>query len=176
VIEQRGYHATRINDITDAAHVSVGTFYTYFDSKKELFRHLLIEVEDEVYGELTDQRAAAGSPQARIREANQLYLEAFGRNARFWAAIGESALADEESRRVLAERRRYYRSRTTRALARWQDRELIGADVDIVVAAEMLGAMTERCAYLWFVIGEPVELQDAVDRVTTLWLAALGLS
>src|ERR671936_300630 len=88
VIEERGYHAARINDITDAAQVSVGTFYTHFQSKKDLFRHLLIQVEDEVYGELAEQRAAADSPKERIREANRLYFEAFRRNARFWAAIG----------------------------------------------------------------------------------------
>ena len=175
VIEERGYHAARINDITEAAQVSVGTFYLHFQSKKDLFRHLLIQVEDEVYGELAEQRAAVDSPKARIREANRLYFEAFRRNARFWAAIGEAALTDDDSRRVLAERRRYYRGRTTRALTRWQERGVIASDIDVVVAAEMLGAMTERCAYLWFVIGEPVKLEEAIESTTGLWLDALGL-
>jgi AcrR family transcriptional regulator len=176
VLEDRGYNATRINDITDAAGVSVGTFYTYFDSKEELFRNLLVEVEDEVYGELADRRADADVPAVRIGEANQLYLEAFRRNARFWAAIAESALSDEESRRVLTERRRYYRSRTIRALSRWQEHGVIAPGVEIEAAAEALGAMTERCAYLWFVFGEPVALETAVEEMTAIWLATLGVT
>jgi AcrR family transcriptional regulator len=37
VFAERGFHLTRVDDIVDAAGVSHGIFYRYFDSKKEVF-------------------------------------------------------------------------------------------------------------------------------------------
>jgi AcrR family transcriptional regulator len=175
VFERKGYHNTRIADITAEAKASVGTYYTYFDSKEEVFRHLLVDIENEVYGELTTHVLHDRSPQARIRETNRLYFEAYQRNARFWAVVEESALFNEGSRRVLAERRAYYRAKTARALRAWDDQGLLGPEIDLEFAATALGAMTERCACLWFIYDEPVDLERAVDQITVLWLHALGL-
>jgi AcrR family transcriptional regulator len=175
VFERRGYHNTRINDITDDAKVSVGTFYAYFGSKEDIFRSLLIHVEYEVYGELATQRQVAKSPRESISETNRLYLASFQRNARFWTVVEESALSDHESARLIADRRNYYHGRTQRALDRWQQQGAIRADIDTEFAALALGAMTERCAYLWFVFGVPVDITTAADRLTGLWLSALGL-
>jgi AcrR family transcriptional regulator len=38
---RRGYHATSVSDVIDAADISRGTFYLYFDSKDSLFLDLL---------------------------------------------------------------------------------------------------------------------------------------
>ena len=35
--------------------------------------------------------------------------------------------------------------------------------------------MTERCAYLWFVHDEPVEMPEAIDKLTSIWGDVLGL-
>lgn len=175
VLEQRGYHQTRIADITRQASTSVGTFYLHFKDKEELFRQLLIDVEDEVYGELSPRRAAAAEPRDRIEETNRLYLQAFQRNAQFWRVIEEASLSDPESRRVLDERLRLYRSRTERALVRWQAAGEVDPDLDTTLAAAMLGSMTERCAYHWFVFGDPPDLDEATRHLTTLWLDMLGM-
>ena len=34
---QKGYYQTGINDITNLANVSAGTFYIYFESKQNLY-------------------------------------------------------------------------------------------------------------------------------------------
>ncbi|MDH6284097.1 TetR/AcrR family transcriptional regulator [Prescottella agglutinans] len=118
VFSDRGFHQTRVADVTIEAGVSVGTFYRYFADKNELFKELVIEVEDEVYGELSSPGAGADRPRARIAETNLLYLEAFQRNADFWKVLGEAAPSSPEARRALTDRRRYYHGRTRRALAR----------------------------------------------------------
>lgn len=175
VLEERGYHQTRIADITRQASTSVGTFYLHFKDKEELFRQLLIDVEDEVYGELTPRRTAPAEPRDRIEETNRLYLQAFQRNAQFWRVIEEASLSDPESRRVLDERLRLYRSRTERAIVRWQAAGVVDPDLDATLAAAMLGSMTERCAYHWFVFGNPPQLDEATRHLTTLWLDMLGM-
>jgi AcrR family transcriptional regulator len=175
VLEQRGYHQTRIADITRQANTSVGTFYLHFKDKDELFRQLLIDVEDEVYGELSSRRTTAVDPAERIEETNRLYLQAFQRNAQFWRVIEEASLSDPESRRVLDERLRLYRSRTERAIVRWQAAGVVEPHLDATLAAAMLGSMTERCAYHWFVFGTPPDLEEATRHLTTLWLDMLGM-
>ena len=49
VFERDGFLDARIADIAHEAGVSHGTFYTYFDSKTEIFRTLVTEVMEMVY-------------------------------------------------------------------------------------------------------------------------------
>jgi AcrR family transcriptional regulator len=44
VFAERGFHATRVDDICERAEVSHGTFYLYFASKEDLFASLVDEV------------------------------------------------------------------------------------------------------------------------------------
>ena len=41
--DRRGYHATRVSDVVDIAHMSHGTFYLYFANMTDLARALTIE-------------------------------------------------------------------------------------------------------------------------------------
>jgi len=41
VFSEKGYHATSVTDLVDAAGVARGTFYLYFDSKDAIFLELL---------------------------------------------------------------------------------------------------------------------------------------
>ncbi len=40
MFKEKGYHATSVNDIIDAAQIARGTFYLYFTSKREVFAEL----------------------------------------------------------------------------------------------------------------------------------------
>lgn len=64
VFGRHGYHAASVGDITTKAGVGLGTFYLYFPSKIEIYRHLLRSRQDEfiqaarrAYEGATDQRA-----------------------------------------------------------------------------------------------------------------------
>ena len=41
LFSQKGYHATSIHDIIEAAEIARGTFYLYFESKRAIFDELL---------------------------------------------------------------------------------------------------------------------------------------
>ena len=41
IFSQKGYHATSINQIIEAAEIARGTFYLYFESKRAIFDELL---------------------------------------------------------------------------------------------------------------------------------------
>ncbi|MDW3220905.1 MAG: TetR/AcrR family transcriptional regulator [Acidimicrobiales bacterium] len=173
VFNERGYHNTRITDITDAAEVAVGTFYTYFDTKEEVFEVVLESVEAEVLD--SPQRPRGVSPMESIQETNRLYLEAFRRNARFWAMLEEAAMSNALAREVIISRQMQSRARTERALRRWMAADLIPQIDDIPFTAEALGAVTERCAYLWFVFGDGIDLERATERLTMVWRRMLRM-
>ncbi|MEZ5256462.1 MAG: hypothetical protein R2705_06110 [Ilumatobacteraceae bacterium] len=42
-------------------------------------------------------------------------------------------------------------------------------------AANALGAMVDRFAYVWFVLGEDHDFETAVEQVTHLYCRALGI-
>lgn len=175
VFEKRGYHETRIADITAAARMAVGSFYTYFDSKEEIFEALLIEMENLVYDAPARQLPEGATPWERIRATNEVYFTTYQRNARFWAVIEEAALRAGRARDIQSARHVDSRERTLRSLQTWQEQGLIGDGIDLAFTSQCLGAMTERCAYLWFVQDEPVDLASAIDKITDVWADALGL-
>lgn len=133
-----------------------------------------MELEDEVYSEPT-RLSVDAPPRERLSETNRLYFESFRRNSAFYVAVEEATIHSEEARRLLSDRHRYYHERTRRALSHWQARGAIPAHVDLQFAAFALGSMTERCAYMWFALNEPVDFDAAVDEITRIWVKALEL-
>lgn len=55
VFSQKGYHQTRVMDITSSLKISTGTFYLYFNNKRDLF----IEVIDDVFRQIVGEAAVA---------------------------------------------------------------------------------------------------------------------
>ncbi len=54
IFSAKGYHRTRIQDITTELDISTGTFYTYFNNKKELFIEVVNEVVRTIVGEAAE--------------------------------------------------------------------------------------------------------------------------
>jgi AcrR family transcriptional regulator len=48
VLDERGYHGARVDDIVQRAGTSHGTFYLYFASKEDLFHALVTDVTEEM--------------------------------------------------------------------------------------------------------------------------------
>src|ERR1022692_1440970 len=79
--DQRGYHATRVNDVVEIAKTSHGTFYLYFANKEDLLRALVTEAASEAQ-ELYAMRMSpesGGSPQWEdvhgwVRAYSELWL------------------------------------------------------------------------------------------------------
>src|SRR4028119_1781803 len=70
---ERGYHEAAITGITQRAGVALGTFYTYFQSKEEVFRALVRDMSH-----ATRQQVAQAARTAPDRlTAERLGLEAF---------------------------------------------------------------------------------------------------
>ncbi len=70
---ERGYHEAAITGITQRAGVALGSFYTYFESKEEVFRALVREMSRATRAHVAE--AVKGAPDRLAAE--RLGLEAF---------------------------------------------------------------------------------------------------
>jgi AcrR family transcriptional regulator len=80
MLEERGYHAMRVADITEAAGVSNGSFYVYFKDMKEASLTTLSAFLRE-YVDLFAPPEAVGAPFDSIRAANRRWFAICRANA-----------------------------------------------------------------------------------------------
>jgi AcrR family transcriptional regulator len=162
VLETRGYHALRVDDVVTAAETSHGTFYLYFANKEDLLRALLAEVADEMsahaatLGPLTPDRAGRDELRRWLLEFGELYR----RRAPVIRAWVEAEIETHEFARLGAE----VLGGFTGVLV-----ERIAASPhvasDAARAALVVVAMIERCSY-YVTVGQLTtsgeELADAL--------------
>ena len=97
---ERGFSDASIVGITRRAKVALGTFYTYFDSKEEVFRALVQDMSDQV----RDHVAPALKDAKDGLDAERLALAAFLRfaadNKEVYRIIDEAEFVDPEGFRA----------------------------------------------------------------------------
>jgi AcrR family transcriptional regulator len=177
VFEKNGFLDTNVGDIAKKARVAHGTFYTYFNSKEEIF----VDVSEALLADF--QRIAAEEPivsdhssiSERIERANRGYLRAYQANARMMAVLEQVATFNPRLAQMRRTMRVFWRQRNSEAIRRWQERGLVSRAIDPDYAASALGSMVDRCAYVWIVLGEPFDVDTAVVQLTRLYCNALGL-
>lgn len=175
VFERDGFLEARIVDITKAARVSYGSFYTYFDSKEEIFREVASGVIDEMY-ESIDAAAEGHGALELIRSANEVFVGMYERRARMLALIEQVATFDQHFRDARLDLRRRLVKRVEHAIARMVasgEARLDGLDRRLL--AHALGGMTENFAYAWFILGEPFERATALRTLNMIWVRVLGI-
>ena len=133
---ERGFHEASISGITRRAGTALGSFYTYFDSKDEIFRALVQDMSAQV-----GKHAAAAMQEARgaldrERAALQGFLEFAREHKEIYRIIDEAEFVDSDSYRA------HYQVTATRILSRLQagaqDGE-IRADVSELHAWAVMG-------------------------------------
>lgn len=171
VFTVKGYTAGRIADVTDAAGVSVGTFYTHFGGKRELLDALLGELASEMF----EAPGEGGlSVREQLRLLNRAYLGAFAHDAALWYAVERAALTSAEVAGTLAAHRERQVARVAGLIRRWARDGRVTRPADPELTAFSLVAMTEELAYIWFVYESAPDLDDAAGHLADLWLRMLG--
>ncbi len=176
IFERDGFLDSRLIDITSEAKISVGSFYTYFESKEDLFAAVLSQVEDEMLH--PDVRALVGKddPAAFIRASNRAYLESYDRNAKFMKLLNQVSSIDENFSELRRLRGEAFIERNARSIRDLQERGLADTQVDAYLAASVLSGMVGRAAYSNFVLGgRKFDLDELTEALTVLWLNALNV-
>lgn len=169
------YVDTRISDIAEAAGVAYGSFYTYFETKEQLFYELAHEVVQEMFAEGTS-RYRGDDPILRIDASNRQFLDSYRRHAAMMVIIEQAAAMYPEFRTLRRRLREGFVERIAANLQRLADQGQIEASVNCSIAAHALVSMTDNFGYLWFVLGETFEPEQAFHTLTRLWANSLGLA
>jgi len=183
VFAEKQFLATNVADIASRAGTAHGTFYRYFDSKEEIFREVALDLQRRMRAHGAED-AAVEVPVFdaiedellwRITRANRRYLAAYQEHAALFAVIEQVATFNDELLAIRKEIRRGFVDHAHASIQRMQHEGLAFDDIDARYAASALGSMVDRFAYVWLVLHEPFELDEAARTLGLLWTRSLGL-
>ena len=87
---EKGFHEAAISGITYRAGVALGTFYTYFDSKEEIFRALVHYMSERTRQWVAERVAGAPDRLAAERIGIEAYIEFVRRHKGIYRIISEA--------------------------------------------------------------------------------------
>jgi AcrR family transcriptional regulator len=180
VFERDGFLDARIVDITAEAETASGSFYTYFNSKEEIFQRVVEQLSEEgLHPPSLEYLADAQGDLAKLIERHHReYLEMYQRNAKMMAVVEEVTSISEKFLRWRTEQAQKYVENSVAALRKLQRAGRADKKLDPLLATRALSAMVSRSAFITFVLEE--EDRKAVGRLaktlTRLWVNALGLT
>lgn len=137
VFVRRGYHATRVDDLADAAGVSHGVFYRYFENKDQLAIVLTVQAMRVVADAFVDMPDLATDGAADLKRWLRRYNAAQAGEAAMIRIWVDAALEDASLRSVSASSLDWGRRRMVHILA---ERGCGDVDVEAVVMVALLGA------------------------------------
>ena len=176
VFERDGYFDARVADIVKQAGVAHGTFYTYFESKLDVFRAVARQVSAAI-GEAV--RVAPGDVPgdvwANLDRSNRRYLDVYRANSRIQGLIEQVATFDADFHAGRLAGRQAHVQRVIRTIERWQAQGVADPEVDPVTTAGALVAMLSNFAYWSFAGGDEYDEEQAARTVTLIWARAVGL-
>jgi TetR/AcrR family transcriptional regulator, cholesterol catabolism regulator len=168
LFSERGYHATSMRDIGEAAGILAGSLYSHIQGKEDLLFGIVQRAADAFLSALEAVQATDASPEEKLRLAMRAHIEVV-------AGGPEAARVFHHEWRALAGRRRTeVRKLRRRYEAMWDDivRELPGATDPR--AARLLVLSAANWTYTWYRPDGPMSPQQVADRFTDLLLDGLG--
>jgi AcrR family transcriptional regulator len=103
IFADRGFHATSMDDIAEAAGVTKPVLYQHFPSKRALYRELLDDVDRQLTDTLLDATSRAASGRERVQAGFAAYFRyVAAHRAAFRLLFGASVRNDAEFAQVAA--------------------------------------------------------------------------
>jgi AcrR family transcriptional regulator len=163
VLSDKGFHATRVDDIVRRARTSHGTFYLYFANKEDLFRALAVQCAEEMTALAAELGAVGPGPEGL--EELRSWLERFLATYRRYGPVIRRWMEDQAIDRSLRRLGRQAFADITGSLVQWLGEGRAAHLPNAELAPAALLAMIERTAY--FVTSRDLDLDDEV-LLTTL--------
>ncbi len=96
----RGFHETGIGDITRAAGVAAGSFYTWFDSKEAIFRAVVADMSEQVRAAVAPRLVGVEGALAREAAALAAFLGVVAANRLIYRIIDEAEFVVPDAHRA----------------------------------------------------------------------------
>jgi len=177
VFARQGYHETSVKDIVEAAKMSVGSFYFYFQNKEDIFASLYRSMSDIVFDNLQQALLPASrgiisrfvrGELSRLRSyqehrdlAHILLIEGVGLNATFRTKRQESINRSLELK--------------LEVFTSLQNKGLL-SDMDLRIAALAFDGSANNVILDWLHSGKTTGLTETAPSLIRYGLQALGIS
>ncbi|RMF88704.1 MAG: TetR/AcrR family transcriptional regulator [Nitrospinota bacterium] len=175
VFAQKGYHATRVDDIVLASQTSKGAVYSYFPSKQQLFLALIDTFVERLEAQL--QAAIESEPHGiqRVEAALKACLEMFTRYRKLAKILLIQATGLGNT---FEEKRLTIHDRFARLIKHHLDHAVAQGDIPplqtTVAAYVWMGAIYE-VVIRWIYTGQP-EPEQALPTLRTMLLRSIGVA
>jgi AcrR family transcriptional regulator len=131
VIRERGVNGTRIADVAERVGTSPPAVLYYFESKEELLREALTDVEDRFYAELQSELTRIPSARDRLVWLVESTVDSGDYDAVLWIELWPQALRNEELAATREALDRRWRGAIAEIIHEGQQRgEFAGGDPD----------------------------------------------
>jgi AcrR family transcriptional regulator len=169
---EKGFHEGSISGITRRAGVALGSFYTYFDSKDDVFRALVRDMSDQVREHVAPAIRSAPD-QIAAERAGLLHFIRFAREHKeIYRIIDEAEFVDPESFRM------HYATTADRIAARLRaaaDRGEVRPDVSEIHAWAIMG-MNVFLGLRYSVWDEDVDPETIADTIAAMLARGIGVA
>ncbi|MCP4750376.1 MAG: MerR family transcriptional regulator [Proteobacteria bacterium] len=96
IFSTKGYHRTRVQDITDDLGISTGTFYTYFSNKRELFVEVVNDVIRTIIGEAAQAIKEEKDFLKRLRLRGRTFYDNYTKYSEILTQLRAEMASEEE--------------------------------------------------------------------------------
>jgi AcrR family transcriptional regulator len=163
---KNGFHGTNAKEIAAAAGVSVGSFYSYFKDKKELFMDIFREhIEEKVVQILGQHRFDANNRKEGVYRLIKAMLDAHDPYPQFHREVLAMRYSDQEVEAAFTEIDRHSLGHVERFIEQFHDKLRI---TDIKTAARIVSAAVEAIICAITIFGEDQDADRLIDGLADM--------
>lgn len=180
MLEEKGYHAMRVMDVTECAQVAEGSFYIYFKDKTDASLAVLTDLLDHFFGLHINSTPGRSAFEA-IRSANREWIAVCRANAGLMRCIFQLGDEAPEFAQLSQRTNHSWYQRVAQSVRRHGDQGLDAESVLLVVY--LLGAMMDELVRKLIVYPDPefhalldtMQIGDdaVADAASLVWLRVL---
>lgn len=176
VFARYGYQDATVEHVVREAGLARGSFYTYFSSKHDLFRHLAGVIDRSIAEEVVKSDALRkSSPIENLSISNQIYLAVVKRNYDLYVLVDGVASFDNSVRDARLASRKKHIDRVAKKIKQWQELGWADPDVNTDLAAALLVSMTATFSR-WLYIGQShFDEDEALEYLNNIWITTCKL-
>ena len=173
---RHGYAATTVEHIVAEAGLARGSFYTYFESKAHIFRHLAGEIDKRIAEQVStlSTNTKAGAYE-NLLQSNKNYLSVVAENADLYRLVDEMAAHDPDVAKARVKSHQHHVARVAETIRRWQRTGRADKNVDAELTSAALVSMLSGFARWMHVDGDSFDEDSAAIRLTEIWAKSCGL-
>ena len=163
---KNGFHGTNAKEIAAAAGVSVGSFYSYFKDKKELFMEIFREhIEEKIVRILGEHRFDPNHRKESVYRLIKAMLEAHEPYPQFHREVLAMRYSDPEVEAVFNEMDQLSLGHVERFIEQFRDKLRI---TDIKTAAHVISAAVEEIICSITIFGENQDADRLIDGLADM--------